>query len=162
MPEKKDKEIGLSSMQRLDNEGYPLAKANLNLLNKSSSSIKKTVPNWIFEISKTKLPDNFQDARNILDSTFQKDKYRTLTCKGVNGDITYRKWKYINEESYIAIQYIFKSDVDKPLAENEINNLFLYCQSIFESSNNVYLRFGDVILIINPQKNIKYQIIKKL
>jgi hypothetical protein len=162
MPEKNDKEIGLSSIQRLNNEGYTLAKANLNLLNKSSTSIKKTVPNWIFEISKTKLPENFQDARNILDSTFQKDKYRTLTCKEVNGDITYRKWKYINEESYIAIQYIFKSDVNKPLAENEINNLFLYCQSIFESSNNVYLRFGDVILIINPQKNIKYQIIKKL
>lgn len=161
-PENKDKEEGLSTLKKLDIAGYSLAKANLNLINKSNSNFNKIVPGWIIEISKTKLPENFQESRNILDSTFQKDKYRTLTCKEVDGNITYRKWKYIGEESYIAIQYLFKSAVNKPIAENEKNSLFLYCHSVFEASNYTYLSFGDVILIIDSQNNIKYQIIKSL
>ena len=161
-PEKKDKKEGLTIMKALDSEGYSLAKANMNLINKSNSSVTKNIPNWIIEISKTKLPDNFQESRNILDSTFQKDKYRILSCKEVKSTITYRRWKYINDPNYIAIQYVFQNTDKKVITENEKKSLILASQSVFETNNCTYLRFEDVIIIIDSEKNINYQIIKSL
>ena len=134
----------------------------MNLINKTNSSVTKNIPNWIIEISKTKLPDNFQESRNILDSTFQKDKYRILSCKEVKSTITYRRWKYINDPTYIAIQYVFQNTDKKVITENEKKSLILASQSVFETNNCTYLRFEDVIIIIDSEKNINYQIIKSL
>jgi hypothetical protein len=156
------KKEGLTLLNKLDKDGYALAKANLKIINNSKTANKTSVPDWIIEIAKTKLPDNFQDSNNILDSTFHKDKYRKLVCKEVKGDITYRKWKYNYEPSYIALQYKFQKTVNKQINENEKNSLFLYSQSLFETNNCTYMRFGDVILIIDLENNIKYQIIKSL
>ena len=158
----KSKDEGFSLMRKLDSEGYSLATANLNLITKSSNTIDKKIPEWILDISKTKLSDNFQDSKNILDSTFQKDKYRKLSCKEVSGKITYRKWKYISDPSYITIQYIYQNDIQKTISENEKKSLFSSSQSVFEFNNDIYLRFEDVIVLIDSKNNIKFQIIKSL
>lgn len=156
------KKEGLSQMKRLNSEGYSLAKANMEIINKSSEGFIVKNPEWVTEISKKQLPSNFQNSNNILDSTFSKDKYRALSCKEVGGIITYRKWKYINDQSYIAIQYIFKECVNKTLSPGEKRSLILSAKSIFEASNCTYICFQDVVLILDRENNIQYQIIKTL
>ena len=158
----KGKEKGIEMFKRLGDEGYSLAKVNLDLINKTNKGVSYKVPDIVVELTKVKLPDNFQESRSILDSTFQKDKYRTLSCKEVTGNITYRKWKYIGEPSFIALQYVFQSTVNKQLTDIDKNKLFLSSERIFEDDYCTYLCFGDLILIIDSENNFKYQIIKSL
>ena len=40
------------------------------------------------------------------------------------------------------------------------NSLYLNCQAAYDYNNTSYLRFDDVIVIINPDNNIKCQVIK--
>ena len=158
----KGKEKGIEMLKRLGDEGYSLAKVNLDLINKTNKGVSYKIPDFVVELTKVKLPDNFQESRSILDSTFQKDKYRTLSCKEVTGNITYRKWKYIGEPSFIALQYMFQSTVNKQLTDIDKNKLFLSSERIFEDDYCTYLCFGDLILIIDSENNFKYQIIKSL
>lgn len=161
---KQKQEDGVLILKKLADEGNILAKANLLLVNNNTTNttIKNEIPAWVLNLSQTKLSDNFQNAINLLDSTFSKDKYKRLTCKEVKGDVTYRKWKSIKDESTIVLQYIFKANVQKSITENDKIILFLTCKSVFESSNHTYLCFDDVILIIDSNNNFKYQIIKSL
>jgi hypothetical protein len=162
--EKQSKNEGILLLNKLSNDGNYLAKANLNIINKENKNISEnsSVPSWLKEISETKLSSNFQNATNLLDSTFSKDKYKRLTCKEVKDGITYRKWKSIKEESNIVLQYIFSENVQKTISESDKLQLFLISQSVFEASNQTYLRFKDVILIMDSNNNVKYQIIKSL
>ena len=155
----KGKERGIEILKRLGDEGYSIAKVNLDLINKTNKGVSYKIPDFVVELTKVKLPDNFQESRNILDSTFQKDKYRTLSCKEVTGNITYRKWRYISEPSFIALQYVFQGAVNKQLTDIDKNSLFLSSEKIFEDDYGTYLCFGDLILIIDSENNFKYQII---
>ena len=100
---------GISSLEKLSDEGNNLAKVNLMLIQKTkdNSAIKNEIPEWIIAISKTKLSENIQNAISLLDSTFSKDKYKLLSCKQVSGEPIYRKWKSTKEKSTIVLQYIF-------------------------------------------------------
>ena len=162
--QKEKKEEGISSLKKLSDEGNNLAKFNLSLIQKTNddSAIKNEMPDWIVAISKTKLSENTQNAISLLDSTFSKDKYKLLTCKQVMGEPIYRKWKSTMDGHTIILQYIFNENFQKTISGIDKLNLFLLSTSVFETSNHTYLSFNDVILIIDSNNNIKYQIIKSL
>jgi len=162
--QKEKKEEGISSLKKLSDEGNNLAKFNLSLIQKTNddSAIKNEMPDWIVAISKTKLSENTQNAISLLDSTFSRDKYKLLTCKQVMGEPIYRKWKSTMDGHTIILQYIFNENFQKTISGIDKLNLFLLSTSVFETSNHTYLSFNDVILIIDSNNNIKYQIIKSL
>lgn len=153
------KSEGLKLLNGLANEGNILAKANLNFNTNGKSDISK-IPDWILKLDKEKLPINFQNAINILDSTFSKDKFHILSCKEVNNPFKYRKWKLLNEKSFIVLQYIFNNDINKTLSDSEKIDLFAVSQAVIETANACYLRFNDIILILENNNTIKYQILK--
>lgn len=155
---------GISSLEKLSDEGNNLAKVNLMLIQKTkdNSAIKNEVPEWIIAISKTKLSENTQNAISLLDSTFSKDKYKLLSCKQVSGEPIYRKWKSTKEKSTIVLQYIFNDNVHKTISDADKLNISLICNSVFETGNQTYICFKNVILIIDSNNNVKYQLIKSL
>lgn len=158
----RSKEDGVAILKKLDGQGYSLAKVNLSIIENSGIKNLNKAPDFVAQISSIKLPENFQGSINILDSTFQKDKYRKLSCKEVRGSITYRKWKYLSEPSQIALQYIFYDKENKKVSKEEKNNLILNSERMFESSNYTYFLYGDIVFIVDSDNNIKYQIVKSL
>jgi tetratricopeptide (TPR) repeat protein len=155
---------GILSLKKLSDEGNNLAKVNLMLIQKTkaNSAIKNEIPEWIIAISKTKLSENTQNAISLLDSTFSKDKYKLLSCKQVSGEPIYRKWKSTKEKSTIVLQYIFNDNVHKTISDADKLNISLICNSVFETGNQTYICFKNVILIIDSNNNVKYQLIKSL
>ena len=155
---------GILSLEKLSDEGNNLAKVNLMLIQKTkdNSAIKNEIPEWIIAISKTKLSENTQNAISLLDSTFSKDKYKLLSCKQVSGEPIYRKWKSTKEKSTIVLQYIFNDNVHKTISDADKLNISLICNSVFETGKQTYICFKNVILIIDSNNNVKYQLIKSL
>lgn len=150
---------GLRLLKSLEKQGNLLAKANLNLQSSNKANTSKA-QEWVLNLSKVSLPTNFQSSTNILDSTFKKDRYHTLSCKEVDGEIKYRKWRSLKEQTYIVNQYIFKNEINKVFSASEKLDLIASSQAVFETSNALYLLNNDVILIIDNNERIRYQIIK--
>lgn len=158
-------QLGLNEIKLLSKNGNALAALNLNLINKVEIELnqEKKYPAIILKyIDFKNLPTNLLDAKNILDSTFSRDVYKSFTCKEVISSITYRKWKFIKgEESLIAWHYFFNNDsVD--LSDSDKKKLIADAKTVFEFNNGIYLVFGDVILIIDSKNNLKFQIIKSI
>jgi hypothetical protein len=157
----KKKDEGLSEIKKLSSEGYNLASINLNLIEGKNKINNKQTPDWILNLSNKKLSESTENSLNILDSTFQKDKYRSLSCKEVKEQkIIRRKWKSIGEPLSIVYQYFIQDNPKNTINELEKKSLYLNCQAAFEYNNNSYLRFDDVIVIIDRDNSIKCQIIK--
>lgn len=158
--DKLKKEEGVLILKRMEAEGNMLAASNLHQVNESiPSKINTNTPEWIKNLTNTKLPTDFNNI-NILDSTFKKTP--TLKCYENTGEVIARKWKLANNKygSYLIVkQYIFNEV--KTISDNDKNNLILLSQSIFETNNGTYLRFKDVIVILNSNNQAKYQILKK-
>ena len=149
-------------MITLKNSGNKLASKNVKILNGDNKESPFEQPIWIKNISQINLPTNFIDSKNILDSTFSRDKYKTLSCKELKGVMTSRKWKYLNNQSLVIYQYFIENPNRINITEKEKNSLVLNSEIYYENANNTYLKFKDLILIIDSKNNIKYQIIKTL
>ena len=153
------KSEGFNLLDILAKNGNSLAQANLYFNTKGKPDNSK-IPDWILKLDKEKLPTNFQNAVNIIDSTFSKDKYHTLSCKEVDSPFKYRKWKFLNEKSFIVLQYIFNNEINRTLSDSEKVDLYAASQAVFETPNTCYLRFNDIILILENNNTLKYQILK--
>jgi hypothetical protein len=155
--------LGIAQIESLAKKGNALANANLNMFNKVEDNQEKMYPALISKyIDLKNLPTNLSGANNILDSTFSRDVYRTLTCKQVNNKITYRKWKFIKgEESHIAFQYIMTDDFSF-ITEKEKQNLISSAKIIFETAMGLFLVFEDVIIKIDLNNKVLIQIIKSV
>ena len=157
--EKQKKEQGLSTLTKMAADGNKLAKANLTDINTKSNT--NSTPDYIAEIESIKIPNQYDFSKiNILDSTFKKTL--VLKCYEISGKIISRKWKLANQKYggyLIVIQHLFNQT--KIISENEKNNLIASSQSIFETNTGTYLRFNDIIVIINSNNQVSYQILKK-
>jgi hypothetical protein len=157
--EKQKKEQGLSTLTKMAVDGNKLAKANLTDINTKSNTI--VTPEYINEIASIKIPDEYAFSKiNILDPIFKKSP--KLYCNEISGKIVSRKWKLANQKYggyLIVIQHLFKQT--KTISENDKNNLIASSQSIFETNTGTYLRFNDIIVIINSNNQATYQILKK-
>lgn len=157
--EKQKKEQGLSILTKMAADGNKLAKANLTDINTKSIAI--ATPEYITEIASIKIPGQYDfNTINILDSTFKKTL--VLKCYEISGKIISRKWKLANQKYggyLIVIQHLFNQT--KTISENDKNNLIASSQSIFETNTGTYLRFNDIIVIINSNNQATYQILKK-
>jgi hypothetical protein len=155
---------GILDLNRLATEGYNLAQINIDILNKQDNNSNKIQPKLDINLDIDNLPENFNEAKNILDSTFRQDRYPypRITCKEKNEKITYRRWKFENDdESSIVLQYIISPIKKGPISNEKKNNLIKSATSIFETGQNTYLCYNnDVIIIIDQNNNLQYQIIK--
>lgn len=155
-------QIGLKEIKLLSKNGNALAALNLNLINKVEieANQEKKYPAIISKyIDLKNLPTNLQDAKNILDSTFSRDVYKSLTCKEVVNNITYRRWKFIKgEESLLAKQFIFNNE-SLDISDSDKKKLISEAETVFEFNKGLYLVFGDVILIMDTNNKINFQII---
>lgn len=159
-------ELGLNEIKLLSKNGNALAALNLNLINKVEIMDNQAgnYPDLITKkINIKKLPENFQNAKNILDSTFKKlATGNDFSCKEVVDEITYRRWKFKKGEQYlIGLQYIY-NNVSYVLSDKEKMELIADAKTVFEFNSGLYLVFGDVILIIDSKNNLKFQIIKNV
>ena len=156
---------GHEEIETLSKNGSALATLNLNLINKVQieGDQEKKYPEFITKnLDFKNLPTDLQNAKNILDSTFSRDLYKSFTCKEVINKVTYRKWKFIKgEESLIAWQYVFNNK-SLSLSDTDKKKLIADAKTVFDFSTGLYLVFGDVILIIQSHNDLKFHIIKSI
>lgn len=157
--EKQKKEQGLSTLTKMAADANKLAKANLTDINTKSNTI--VTPEYINEIASIKIPNQYDFSKiNILDPIFKKSP--KLYCNEISAKFISRKWKLANQKYggyLIVIQHLFNQT--KTISENDKNNLIASSQSIFETNTGTYLRFNDIIVIINSNNQATYQILKK-
>lgn len=155
---------GFNEIEMLSKKGNSLATLNLNEMRKLEIPHEKKYPSMIEKYINLKdLPSNLDDANNILDSTFSRDVYRSLTCKEVvKNQLKYRKWKFMKgDESQIVWQYFMKNE-DQVISESAIKELKESAKNLFESSNGLILIFEDVVFKIDTNNNCIVQIIKSI
>lgn len=159
------KKSGMLQLENLASQGMTLATANLRLVtSKINATSPENTPLVITEILKIKTPQfDFQNAKSILDSTFSKDEYKLLTCKETIDKNIIRKWRYRNDdESHTAIQYILKGRNQFIINESDKQILYITSKSIFTGLDKTYLCYDDIILIIDSNNNVEFQIINSL